>query len=352
VEAPDEVMLTNGDRLRGELESISEKDVVLKTKIAGTVKVERRFVSSVGLGGGALVLLENEFASGKMAPWQIQGGTWSVSDGKLVTNGSGSSNAVWAELAQDEAVTMVATVEGKNGNEVRCYLHVFAEEPRERYGRNSVYAYVRSSQWQIGCFSPDRGTTTVASGNIEGGFPSGTVRLSYDPKTGTAKLWLDKRLLGEGVIPTRPSKGKGVIFTSYYSSQISQIQVLRGVVAPSGVETLTEGESETDMVQFENRDRVSAENVRLSGGKFTIKTGYGELAVERNKVQSVAFRSKGLEKPRLMKGQVEVETTVGRMTVVFGELTGERLLGTSECWGNVSLQRETIRKIRFQVTAK
>ena len=345
----DEVILGNGDRLRGELIAVTDTEILLRTGVAGPVKVPRVFAVSLSVGGGASVLLDSDFPSGRMEPWKVRGGSWAVNSGKLTATSSGSSTTVYAPLEQDEAVTFVARVQATGGNQLRCYLFLFAENPTETYGRNSVYGYFRTSQWYLGCTSPGRGTNTVTSGPMTASPRGGTLRLAYDPKTGKAKAWFDARLLGECTIPTKPKKGRYVMLTSRYPSQTSRLQVLRGIVAPSGMEISGSAEEGADVVQLGNKDRVSAKDVALAEGRFTITTDFGELAVKADRVRNIVFRRKGRQKPRRRKGDVQVTTSAGRLTVQFQGLTGEHLVGTSDCWGDVKIRRDAVKKVRFNI---
>jgi hypothetical protein len=122
---------------------------------------------------------------------------------------------------------------------------------------------------------------------------------------------------------------------------------MRGIVPPSGAEK--KADTTAHIIRFSNKDRVAAEDVKLAEGKLLLKTSFGEISSTVDKVQSITFRAKGLEKPRRNKGDVHVETSDSRFTVQFERLTPEHLIGKSAYLGGVKVRRACLRRIRFNI---
>lgn len=104
----DEVALTNGDRIVGELLAIMPKLVILESGATGPLKISRKVVRSVAFSRGRSVLIKSSFEQDRMDPWipVLDGGdNWMMSDGSLVCHSSGSRQRIYAELDQEEAVT-------------------------------------------------------------------------------------------------------------------------------------------------------------------------------------------------------------------------------------------------------
>lgn len=350
----DEVRLTNGDRICGTLHSITPQAVVLKTDTAGPLKVVRDSVVYLGLRGKGTpeVLLETDFANGKMGPWKVRNGDWAVTRGQLTCSSSGGIFAVQAELDQEEALTFVVKVRSLSGPRVEWWAVLFSNDSAVDAGHQSVNAGFYTSQVVIGCSYNGRHIKyrTVPYGQS---MQAGTLRFAYDPKTGKVRAWLDSVDLGEYTSPHRPNRGRYVLFQTRYASQVSLLRILRGVVPPSGAPEIgaAEGEEETDLVVFRNTDRVSAESVTMSEGNFAIKSAYGKLTVAAEKINYVLFRRDGQVRPRRLKGDVQVRTSTARMTLKLRELSAEHLLGTSSSLGEVTLKRDAIKSIGFHLPA-
>lgn len=342
----DEVALTNGDALRGELTSVTAESIVLGTDVAGPVKIPRGLVTGVTLGLGSTRLIESNFAQG-MEPWQTRSGSWSVADGALVcTSASGNNSVVSAKLDQKEPVTFVADVKGSGGYNLQCSLALFADTNDGYLGRNSVYVMFSGSEYYLG-YCQNGGSNTFTNRNLGNSIRDGVMRVAYDPQTGKMRVWLNATDLGEYQSPNKPTAGQYVLFCSQYSCQVVSLKVLRGIVPPPKSEAAAEDEN--DVVEFTNKDRVSVKDLSLNAGQFVIQTEFGQLTPQAGKISAILFRKKGREEPRKLKGDVQVQTVGGRLTMQFKELTPEHLVGTSSCYGDLKIQRSAIRNIRFNV---
>ncbi len=342
----DEVALTNGDRIVGEVVRITPESVIVESRATGPLKISRKIVQSISFAQGRTMLLESHFAAGRMAPWTARGGGWSVTGGALVCNSHGSRQTVFAKFDQNEAVTMEVKVEATGGRYVNCELIVFADRTDGSYGHNSIVARFYSSQVYL-MYARNGGTNSVTSRSMGSTLRKGVVRVAYDPATSKARVWVDSRDLGEYAIPHKLTTGKFVMFNSRYPCRVSYIRVMRGIVPPSSAEH--KADSKTHIIRFANQDRVAAEEVKLADGKLLLKTSFGEIASQVGKVQNIVFRSGGLEKPRRNKGDVYIETSDSRFTAQFEQLTSEYLIATSAYLGQVKVRRASLKRIRFNV---
>jgi len=228
----DTALLTNGDRIVGQITAITPDSVIIESSATGALKVSRRIVRSVTFSKGKSAMLDSSFDLGEMAPWKIARGRWSITDGQLICNSSGSYDSIYASMNQDEPITIEAKVEALSGRSLNCDLVLFADNPQGQYGGNSVYAMFQSSHYYL-YYGRNGGNYHVTSRHIGQTMRSGLLGFSYDPKTGKVNIWLDSKPLGEYVMPNRPQRGRYVMFTSRQPCKVSHIRVLRGVVAPS-----------------------------------------------------------------------------------------------------------------------
>ncbi len=344
--AMDEVMLTNGDRILGELSVINKDTIVIVSEIAGVIKIPRKMVVSIGFARGKSSLVDSNFATGRMKPWKERGGKWSVKDSKLICSSSSASDAVYVELDQNEAMTFVVKVKSPN---LRCYMVLFADEKTRNYGRNSVYVSVYNNECYMNYCKSAR-AVTVAKRSPGHPIRDNTLRFAYDPATGKAKMWLDSMDLGEVAMPHKPAVGKYVIFGSDYTCEVSRLQVLRGIVPPHT--SLGAGAEDNDTIELTTKDQILAKDLILANGKLSITTPFGVLTPSVEKVGQIVFRKKGREMPETSPNDIVVRTSGSLMTFAIKELTAEHLIGSSNSYGSVKLTRGAIKNIRFNINRK
>jgi len=354
----DEVSLTNGDRVVGRLASIDPESVQMDTQAAGRLKISPKVVRSINLARAAGVLAESNFAAGSMEPWVKRGGDWSITEGALIcrSRGSGSNtNTLYVKLDQKEAVTLVAKIQAYQGNSIRCDLVVFSDAaeggPDEgRYGRNSIFAMFYSSQYYLQ-YVNNGSTNSIINRSLGRQLTQGTLRLAYDPSTGKARLWIDANDLGTYDVPTKPTSGQYVMFNSQYPLKVEYLGVYRGIVAPSGEDDTGGGVTaeDTPVIQFVNRDRVSASAISLADGEMSFTTSYGQMKCSARSVARIVFGKKGQEEPRKQNGDVRVRSAAGRMTFQFGQMTADSLIGKSDYLGEITVRRSAVREIKFNL---
>jgi len=351
----DEVALTNGDRIIGQLSTIAPDGIFIETQAAGRLRVSPKVVRSITFSKGASVLAESNFPGGSLEPWTSRGGSWTVGEGTLICrNRGGGGNALFVKLDQKEAVTLVAKVQSLEGSSVRCDLVLFADTteggPNEgRYGRNSIFAMFQNSEYYLMCVN-NGNTNSIVNRSFGRQLQNGTLRLAYDPATSKATLWLDSTELGQYDVPTKPAGGQYVMFNSYYPLKVEYLTVYRGIVPPRGDDDGAVGAAGTTdeaTIQFANKDRVSAASITLADGEMTFTTTYGELKCPVANVGQILFGKKGQEQPRRQKNDIRIRTAAGRMTIQFDRLTADSLVGQSEFLGEVKLRRSAVREIKF-----
>ena len=342
----DEVTLSNGDRIVGEVAAITPEAIVIESKATGPVKVARTIVESILFSRATVVSLESNFEQGKMDPWTARGDGWTVSDGALQCFSQGNCVTVLAKFDQKDAVTMEAHVQSTMGRYVNCELVLFADRDEGQYGQNSLVARFYSSQFYL-MITQNGNCNSIVNRSLGNVLTDAVIRLAYDPGAGKAHAWINTTDLGEFAVPQKLPEGHFVMFNARYPCRVQRLRVMQGIVGPAS----TEKEDKTDghVVRFANRDRVAAAGLALADGKLTLKTAFGDLAAQVDKVHSISFNPKGLEKPRRRKDDVWVDTADSRFTLQFERLTDEALLGKSSSLGEVKVRRDCLKSIRFNI---
>jgi len=297
-----------------------------------------------GIVGGRLA-----FSPG---PWKVRNGTWAVKDGRLTMTALGGWPAVYAEVDQTEAITMVAKVKDIGTGGLDICLLVFsdvavAQNPGEG---NVLWGQFWTTRFGLG-FGKSNVPKLYHSQNTGRSVREAVLRFAYDPKTGKVRAWLDAKDLGEYTPPLRPVRGKYVLFQSRLHTQTEYIQVLRGVVPPSGAPEPSGADEAGHTVESTDGTRVLAKALTMTDGRFAIETASAKLDVDAKTLSYVVFRKKGREIAPRRKGDVEVVTSGGRLTLQLKALTDAHLVGTSGTFGDVKLPRDAIESIRFHLDA-
>ena len=342
----DLVVLTNGDKVKGTIVAITDESVVVESNCMGALKISRKVVKSVAFSGGEGVLLDSAFDDGRMDPWRKSRGEWMMKDGKMQSFSQGNHCTVFAPLKQNEAVTMAVEFSSAQRHNMYLDLILFADDSRHYYGRNSVLVRFHSHNYYIQrCRNGS--ARNVTGQNYGRRIRGGEFRLAYDPNTKKAKVWIDKRLLGEYDVPSGPKAGKFVMLNSMYAGAFKWARVYKGIVPPAGASG--QGKEKEDVLVLSNKDRISAKGITFADGKFTVQAPYGELKMDAGKIGSILFRTDAQERPRRRKGDVWVETGGSRITVQLKKLTDKLLIGKCDYVGEVKALREALRGIRFNI---
>jgi len=350
-----EVRLLGGDFILGDLVSITAEAVLVDTQAAGRITVPKKAVRSVNMGKSSGVLLENDFALGDRAPWTAKKGVWTLADGALVCESRGSGNFIYAELPQSESVTMVARVRSLSDEPVQCDLVLFADkavpvDPGGRsYGASSVVASIRDGSWNVTTTSTNGGSGS--GGSLGSPASSGTIRFSYDPSSGSSRLWVDSKSVFDRKNGPTISSGRFVALGASMPLRIEYVAVLRGVVPPSSeTEADDAAPAEKTEVEFANGDHVTADDIVLADGQFTVATSYGQVRCPVSSVRQITFGGgKSTPPARPQKGDVRVTTGSGRLTLRFDGLSADNLIGHSDCLGDLTLRRSEVRETKFNL---
>ena len=350
-----EVHLLGGDLILGDLVSITPEAVLIDTQAAGRITVPKKAVRSVNLGKSSDVLLENDFALGDMASWAAKKGAWTLTDGAIVCESRGSGNLIYAKLPQSESVTMVARVRSLSDEPVHCDLVLFADKAGpvdssgRSYGASSVVASISDGSWHVTTTSANGGSGS--SGSSRSSTSGGTIRFSYEPSSGGTRLWMDSMSVFDRRNGPQVSSGRFVALCASAPLRIEYVAVLRGIVPPSSDakadDATPAGKTE---VEFANGDHLTADDVVLADGQFTVTTSYGQVRCPAGSVRCIAFGGgKSTPPARPQKGDVRVTTVSGRLTLRFEGLAADNLIGHSDCLGDLTLRRSEVRETKFNL---
>jgi len=113
------------------------------------------------------------------------------------------------------------------------------------------------------------------------------------------------------------------------------------------VKVAAQPDDNNDVVVLVNKDRYRAEKLSLADGKFAIKTASGAVEVPEEKVAAVNMNKDTRETPPPPEHAVQVVLPNTSLTVEMVEMTDKTALARSPCLGDVQIDREAIRILRF-----
>jgi hypothetical protein len=351
-----QVVLTNGDAVVGTLAAISPEGVVIDTPAAGRLKIPLKVVRGVAMrreAGGLFqsedVLLGSDFTTGRAEPWTMHAPQmWTFADGALIGRSPGGT-WLYARLEQKEAITLVAKVQAIDGKPFWFDVGLFGDKSDDI--GNQVNSSFRSGEAEFREFvggSP----RTLAIRKTQQPFNGGVVRLAYDPATGKSRMWMGDADMGEQAMPVKLASGQYVAFDTGAAVRVEYVRVLRGIVPPSGFDIgLADGPADEGLsVRFKNGDAVSAAGIALADGQVALATAHGDIKCPLESVASIVFAAKGKEEPARGKGDVQVRTVGGCLTLQLDRLTADELVGRSDAYGGaVKLRRGHVQEIRFNL---
>ncbi len=345
------VILSNGDRVAGDLVDMTDDVVVVNSPVVGEVEIPRPVVRCIVATSDAAGPVWSDFASGFMEPWQSKTGALMVREGALQSTdaASRSDRTAWAPLKQVGPVTIEVVVGGGRGSSMGVLLWLFASDwlgssygngirADMRLGRASVLRYIdRSARsvWRGGPVEMDRNT------------PRATYTVAYDPENGKIKVWINAKPAGVFVVDKRLPVGREVAIGVHYRTRI-----LRATVRP-GVHPPTEGgerPANKGGVAFKNGDFLSVtRGLAVIDEQLVIDTPDGELRCPFETIAHMELPSSGIAMPRRNAGDVRVRLRRGTLTMQITEMSRTTLRGRSDCLGELRLPRKLVRSIEYDI---
>lgn len=342
----DYLVVTNGDRIAGSLESITEDAVVMKTDALGTVRIPLKVAQSVTRTKTGGLLLNNDFAVDSQEPWSSLKGSWRIKDGALTGTGA-RPYAVSARLQQNGPLTLEVKIDAVS-NGYYCDLMLMADNTANQQGQNSLMVRFSRNQVRVAVVSGGR-YQQHAYGQADYLTKAKQVvlQVAFDPGKGNVHVWADSQLLGEYNVLGAPAKGNFVIIRCNQPHRIRHIRVHSGMVAPPAAGA--DGEPDAESVVLANGDRFTASSLTLSEGTVVARTALGELRFPAAEVARIVTRKSRREVPRRRQGDVRVHTRCGIVTLALENMTAEHLVGESDYMGRVRISRGAIGKIEFDI---
>ena len=355
----DRLLLANGDYVACSVVSVLPSAVIVDSEVFGRLEFPRSAVRQVDFSTGVNTLINSRFEEGAIEPWTAHRGSWSVANGTLICPGGQSPHEVYAPLEQDGPVTFEGEFEFayRSGRRQRrrrrgngfFTLCVFADSYEKYFGGNGVYSYVHRDELLFGRGN-DGSQVLTGKRTLNSTMDKGTLRLGYDPVTGSASMWVNGKFHGKFNVDGDLKRGKYVVVYSEYPVIIRDLRVFQGVVPPPIENDFAENDK--PMMVFKNGDRLSVEEFGMTKSVVTVDTGYGELSMSKSRVACMQFKPDVEAIEHDAKSNATIHTGSSSVTFELEELTDEYIIGNTALLGRIKVSRSMLESIDFTVADK
>ncbi|MGC4014589.1 MAG: hypothetical protein QM755_08765 [Luteolibacter sp.] len=366
------IALTNGDTLRGQLASVTDKAVELDTWYAGRVAVSRPMVQSVKIEDHPKLLFRGPDSldgwtgenSRKDAP-----SAWSFEGGALQSHGLGT---IAREVNLPDVCRMAFSIEW---NSALNLTYRFAVEGAAKVNPPNCYEltmqrrFVSLKKRFAGSQQPNAG---FQSQNVPEFNENEKARLEIymDRKKGIFNLVVDGRsvVVWNDQNPNEQPTGGGIQFITgdLNPVRISRIEVSAwdGVVEQQpetedllGAEQQDNEakeakvkEAESGRMMLRNGDSMAGEVLSILNGIMKVKTRFGEIDLPVSRLKNIALKPVELEAPKIREGDIRAWfPDGGRVVFRLDSATVDTLTGFSQNFGTVTFKTSAFNRIEFNL---
>jgi len=343
------VVLTNGDRVAGDLVDLSEQDeIVVETPAAGEVEVPRKLIRCLIATSGDPGAVWSDFTSGGMEPWQVRERRPVMKDGALqaTTPSYVGSDSVMVRMKQDGPTTIQAVLaRGKVQTGVTLWLHArkgsdgnYLSGIRTRFLSNIGIVDLWANGGMV-----EVGRTPEPENAVDEKIMKCTV--SFDPDSGEIKVWIGEEFLrtlnADCVMPD----GEEVAIDLMPGTRVLRARARPGIHPP------VEGDefpADKGRVVLRNGDIVVATaTLDVADGVLLVPTVGGQLRCPFEKIARIDLPVRKLAKPVRKRTDARVHVGHSILTMQVTEMTETTLRGRSDYLGELRLPRKLVRSVEF-----
>jgi len=372
---------TSGDTLFGSLHELTPDSVKLKTWYGGTISLKRSMVKSLQIisnGPGSYYgpnsIKEWTFSSTKKS-WEFESGSLkSVGDGGIGRD---------VGLKAKSHISFDTTWKTSMRFRLLLYSSDITDASPDAYydlNFNRSYAYLRTRGKANGGGALARGGRWKQL-NLARNKTSAHFDIFIDRKTGTITVYIDnlRACVLQSQAPDPENLGTGLSFVSEqrYPIEISNISISPwngtslpnqkfelhpgGVPAPGDADKKDgekkEGDEKKDTLPphriiLKNGDEVPGKVGKVEDGRMIIETEFTPIRIPIKRIKSLSLGDEGSQ-PRKYKGDVRAWFHEGgHVTLKLATLKDGKISGSSQAFGDVTLDLNAFSRIDFHIYDK
>jgi len=340
------MLLVNGDRVFGDLLTVTPENVSLKVAAFGKLDVPLKHVAQVVLAQNLPELSATDFAKGDAKPWRLPAGSRPIKDGVMAL---AKGTRVTLDHKLEGPMSLELTVAGGGARGLKFSVFIFSDNMQ---GRNSLKWQINGDKAQLLTVIDDEKKRRVSGRlGVRGRDPKGKVAFTkgkllftYNPATQVATLFVNDEFRCGTTLKGAPTTGKHMVILCEDTLSLRGMRLLAGT---KSVVKDNDGEPDSHLLLLVGGDRVSLKGVTVADGKATVQLPFGQQTFPLAKAHAFLFSKVGRANVPPGERVVRVRLHRSSLHLVMDSLTDKVLNGTTPYGSKVTMPREAIRSIEF-----
>jgi len=347
------IRLTNDDMIEGNVVSLDDSKLVIDTWYAGKIEIKRPMVKMLSPNSvSANVLYEGP---NDLAEWTINKNmtqpSWKFKNGALY-----SINTYPIGKMIENMPDMADIQFEVSWKRYPSFQFCFFTDNLQQYYGNCYMIQVGGSSIYLQRYSQNGGSQNLGRLNIES-FNNNTItkarfNVMVDKKKKAFTLMINGQMVKQWTDPGNfAGMGNGILFQPQDSMgiKVSGVRVSQwnGTV-PGAPDAATEAKEDT--IRLVNNDKVSGQIKSISEGNIKFATSYATMDIPVARAACMEFSQDKSERARRNKDDIKAFfTDKGIITIQITSLNKDKVSGTSENFGNISLPLGALRRIDLNI---
>lgn len=346
------VELTNGDALAGDLTTLDDKALTLKTWYAGTVAIKRSMLQRVAF---VSELAEATYSGpNSFEEWKGDGNrnAWTFKKGALYGVGGGG-------IGRDVKLPDVANIEFDLAwrGQLYCNVGFGFDDARQIYQSGGYMVQMSYTSIYLQRYRPNQGNSNMGN-NVEMQELQRKTKMHVSIRVNKPKkliaLFVDGNLVKQwNESDDWTAKGTGLVFLSQGQGQLRVSGI--SVTSWDGRLESDAGASakEADLLRLNNGDKVSGMVKSIANGQVALVASFAEINVPQERIVTIEFASAKSERSRRNGADIQAFFPDGRRaTFALDKLDEQNLTGLSETCGRITAALGAFRRVRFNIYEK
>lgn len=347
------IRLTNDDMLEGNVISLDDSKLVIDTWYAGKVEIKRPMVKMLTPNSvSANVVYEGP---NDLAEWTINKNmsqpSWKFKNGALL-----SINTYPIGKMIENMPDMADIQFEVSWKRYPSFQFCFFTDNLQQYYGNCYMIQVGGSSIYLQRYSQNGGSQNLGRLNIES-FNNNTIskarfNVMVDKKKKAFTLMINGQMVKQWSDPGNfAGMGNGILFQPQDSMGIKvtgvRVSQWNGQV-PGAPDAATE--SKEDNIRLVNNDKVSGQIKSIADGNIKFATSYATMDIPVARAACMEFSQEKSERARRNKDDIKATfADKGLISMQITSLNKEKVTGTSENFGNMSIPLGALRRIEFNI---
>ncbi|MBT3294884.1 MAG: hypothetical protein HN919_07615 [Verrucomicrobia bacterium] len=348
------VRLTNDDLLDGQVVQLSDTELTLDTWYSGRVVVQRPMLKS--LAPNASVSPDIYRGPTDFDSWtkhRSARGAWRLKNGALYSSTSYAIGRTIEKMPDMANIQFdAAWVHG-----YPAFYFAFFTDNLTSYSGNSYALRISNTSVYFYRYSSNRGSQNMGNVDVQELSKSkqATFNILADRKNRAFTLLINGRMVKQWTDSgASPGPGKGIVFDPDNENPMKfrniSITQWDGTVPKQGA--APQAESEEDVIQFINDDKVSGHLTSIANGAATFKTSYASLDVPLERAVRIDMSSETAERARRNGGDIRAHfagSNAGLVTVGLERIQESTVNGQSENFGPIQMPLAAFALLEFNI---